>query len=185
MTEPLVTELHPLPQEPPAKAGRWLFAAVGAVANVMLVIMVAAILFQVVARYAFARPPFWTEELARYGMIWSGTLGAALAFWRSADPRFVEPGVVFGTRWERTTTLLALAPAVIFAGVLLYQSLFGPGQNLARGFMARNLSRTSEALEINLAWIAASFPIMALLILIAVMLQLTAILRRRRPGGLS
>ena len=50
--------------------------------------------------------------------------------------------------------------------------------------MARNLSRISEALEINMAFIAAAFPVMALLILIAAVMQLSVLLRRRRPGGL-
>ena len=159
--------------EPPAPR---LFGAVVGVANAMLTLMVLAILFQVVARYVFARPPFWTEELARYAMIWCGMLGAALAFWRGVDPRFVEPGVVFRS-WPRAAAALALVPAFIFAGAILYESLLGPGRDPARGFIGRNLTRTSEALEVNMALIAAAVPAMALLILVAGVLRLAKVLR--------
>ena len=33
------------------------------------------IAIQVVARYVFSEPPGWTEEGARYAMVWSGLLG--------------------------------------------------------------------------------------------------------------
>ena len=37
---------------------------------VLFVVLVSAVFFQVVARYAFNRPPVWTEELARYCQVW-------------------------------------------------------------------------------------------------------------------
>jgi TRAP-type transport system small permease protein len=175
-----MSDLTPVqPSEPPPRGGRRLFAAVEVIASTMLCVMVLAILFQVVARYIFANPPFWTEELARYAMIWCGTLGAALAFWHAADPGFVETGVVFRGRWARTGALLALIPAVIFAAVLLTQSLFGPRFDITRGFVARNLTRVSEALQVNMAAVASAIPVMALLILIAAAIKLTALLRRQ------
>jgi TRAP-type transport system small permease protein len=173
-----VTDLiTPQPGEPAPRAGRRLFAVVEIVASTMLAVMVLAILFQVVARYVFAHPPFWTEELARYAMIWCGTLGAALAFWHAADPGFIESGLVFRGRLARLGLLLGLLPAAIFAGMLLYQSLFGPRFDMARGFLARNLTRVSEALQVNMAGVASAIPVMALLILIAVAIKLTALLR--------
>jgi TRAP-type C4-dicarboxylate transport system permease small subunit len=168
-------------EEPPVAIGRRLFTLVGIVANAMVVVMVFAILFQVVARYIVANPPFWTEELARYAMIWAGSLGAALAFWRGADPRFVEPGVLFGAWGRQIGAWLIPVPALIFAGVLLYEGLFGPGMMFTRGFIGRNLTRTSEALDVNMAAITSALPVMALLILAAAITQLAMLLRRR--GG--
>ena len=175
-----MSDLTPTPPSEPPRAGLRLFAAVEVFASTLLSVMVLAILFQVIARYVFANPPFWTEELARYALIWCGTLGAALAFWHAADPGFIETGVVFRGRWARLGALLALLPAIIFAAVLLMQSLFGPRFDITRGFIARNLTRVSEALQVNMAAVASAIPVMALLILIAAAIKLTALLRRKQ-----
>jgi TRAP-type C4-dicarboxylate transport system permease small subunit len=51
--------------------------------NVLIVLMaalVAAVSWQVISRYVFSSPSSWTEEVARFLMIWVGLLGAAYAF---------------------------------------------------------------------------------------------------------
>src|SRR5205814_1523973 len=119
-----------------ALPGRRLFGWIEAAAGTMIAVMVLAILFQVVARYAFARPPFWTEELARYAMVWAGMLGAAAAFRRMVDPRLVEPGTVFRGKAGPAEKVLVVVPAMIFSAALLFLSLFGPNMDPARSFMA-------------------------------------------------
>ena len=47
---------------------------------VLMVAMVAAVSWQVISRYVFSSPSSWTEEVARFLMIWIGVLGAAYAF---------------------------------------------------------------------------------------------------------
>lgn len=39
--------------------------------GLLLAVMVFLVVYQVIARYIFSSPPAWTEELARYFMIWS------------------------------------------------------------------------------------------------------------------
>ncbi len=52
--------------------------------NVMLaslmVAMVVSVVWQVLSRYLFVVPAAWTEELARFLLIWIGMLGAAFAY---------------------------------------------------------------------------------------------------------
>src|SRR5210317_1428885 len=51
--------------------------------NVLIVLMaamVAAVSWQVISRYVFSSPSSWTEEVARFLMIWIGVLGASYAF---------------------------------------------------------------------------------------------------------
>ena len=48
-------------------------------AIVFLLLMLGAVALQVVARYVFFSPPAWTEELARYAMVWAGFLGATVS----------------------------------------------------------------------------------------------------------
>ena len=46
----------------------------------LMVALVAAVSWQVVSRYGFSSPSSWTEEVARFLLIWIGVLGAAYAF---------------------------------------------------------------------------------------------------------
>lgn len=155
--------------------GRRLFAVVELAAAGMVAVVLLAVLFQSLARYVFDNPPFWTQELARYAMIWAGALGAAAAFRRGLDPRLVEPGALFRGRLRTIAEGVALVPAAVFSATLLLASLFGPNLDPARSFMARNLGRVSEALQINMALVVAAVPVMAALVLLAVGFRLTGI----------
>lgn len=46
----------------------------------LMVVLVTAVSWQVISRYVFATPSSWTEEVARFMLIWIGVLGAAWAF---------------------------------------------------------------------------------------------------------
>ena len=46
----------------------------------LMAAMVAAVSWQVISRYVFSSPSSWTEEIARFLLIWIGVLGAAYAF---------------------------------------------------------------------------------------------------------
>jgi TRAP-type C4-dicarboxylate transport system permease small subunit len=46
----------------------------------LMAAMVAAVSWQVISRYVFSSPSSWTEEVARFLLIWIGVLGAAYAF---------------------------------------------------------------------------------------------------------
>lgn len=46
----------------------------------LMVAMVTAVSWQVISRYVFSSPSSWTEEVARFLLIWIGVLGAAYAF---------------------------------------------------------------------------------------------------------
>ncbi|MGO4839701.1 TRAP transporter small permease, partial [Rhizobiaceae sp. 2RAB30] len=59
-------------------------------AKAALVGMVCVIMLQVISRYGLRQPPAWTEELARYLMVWGGLLGATAAFRRATDPAVVQ-----------------------------------------------------------------------------------------------
>ena len=51
--------------------------------NVLIVLMAAmvtAVSWQVISRYVFSSPSSWTEEIARFLLIWIGVLGASYAF---------------------------------------------------------------------------------------------------------
>ena len=149
-----------------AAASRALDRAASAGAVMALVVLVGAVMLQVVARYAFRSPPPWTEELARYAMIWAGLLGATMSFKRRFDPAlFSNPG-------GRSPALAAAAGLVqsgvvlIYLTPILWHCFYGPGMNPARGFLLRHARTSADAMDFSTLWVAVAVPIMVMLVLV-------------------
>ena len=136
-----------------------------------LVLMLVLIAIQVVARYVFSEPPGWTEEGARYAMVWSGLLGSAVAFKAGGDPVMLRLKAFEGNAaiaWVRA------ASVVLFVAPILYFCLVGPDQDLSRGFLARSATRNTEAIGLSMAWFTAALPVTFVAILIHVAAGLAA-----------
>jgi TRAP-type C4-dicarboxylate transport system permease small subunit len=148
-----------------ARLSQWVdrFCRLGA--GGFLALMVVLIGIQVVARYLFSEPPGWTEEGARYAMVWSGMLGAAVAFKAGGDPVLLRLKSLEG---RAVIQWLRAAAVVLFLGPILYFCVFGPGWDLARGFMARSASRNSEAIGVSMLWFSAALPVSIVAILVHV-----------------
>ncbi len=146
-----------------------------------LVVMVAAVVTQIVGRYLLAQPPFWTEELARYAMIWAGCLGATVAFRRGVDPRLVDLTAHPRAALRRAAVLAGAVAAAGFLGPILWFGVFGPGMDPARGHVARMARRTSEALEIPMSWLAAAPAAMAFVILVHALIIVALSVRKTAP----
>lgn len=113
-------------------------------------VMLALVLFQVVARYLFQSVPVWTEEAARYCMVWGGLLGATAAFRADSDPRLIQPPKS-GARWKvAMASWIRSVGVVVFLGPVLYHS---------DRFLMRTWHRTSEALGISSMWIVLAVPL--------------------------
>lgn len=132
-------------------------------AALCILAMIGLVVLQIVGRYVFAEAPAWTEEAARFAMVWGGLLGGVVAFQNDADPSLtpVGPDKPLALRrvqaWSRTLCVAT------FTGVLLY---FAPG------FIARSSLRVSEALGWNLGLVGLIVPIYAGLILLLAVTKL-------------
>lgn len=135
-----------------------------------LALMVALIAIQVVARYLFSEPPGWTEEGARYAMVWSGLLGATVAFKAGGDPVLLRLQALEG---RPAIAWLRAAAVLLFLGPILYFCIFGPGMDLARGFLARSASRNTEAMGLSMVWFSAALPLSILAIFVHLAAGLT------------
>ncbi len=133
-------------------------AAVG-----FLSLMLLLVLFQVLARYIFQAVPVWTEEAARYCMIWGGLFGATVAFRTDSDPRLIQPPRTGPKIWMVAATWLRAAAVVVFLGPVLYHS---------DRFLARSLHRISDGLEVPMAWITVAVPITVVIILVHLLARL-------------
>ena len=138
-----------------------LFLAKTALAGMMLVV-----LLQIWARYGFDHPFTWTEELARYLMVWAGLLGATSAFKRKLDPTVVTvPDTASCPRRFFAKAFLVMAVA-IFLVPILYYSVYGADMNIERGFLWRSSNRTSPGLGINMAVVGFVVPLCCCVILL-------------------
>lgn len=133
-------------------------AAVGFLSLLLLLV-----LFQVLARYIFQAVPVWTEEAARYCMIWGGLFGATVAFRADRDPRLVQPPTGGSRAWIISATWLRTAATVLFLGPVLYHS---------DRFLARGLHRISEGLEVPMAFITVAVPLTVVIICVHLVAKL-------------
>ncbi|HVR28111.1 MAG TPA: TRAP transporter small permease [Thermoanaerobaculia bacterium] len=107
--------------------------------------------WQVATRFLLGRPSPWSEELARFLLIWLGLLGASYALGRRmhlAIELFARR--VQWRRWSRRFTLastLAFALAVLGAG----------GTHLVA--LQLELGQRSAALAIPMGWVYLALPI--------------------------
>lgn len=138
----------------------------GIIAMIFLGAMVYAIALQVVARYIFDSPPPWTEEVARYAMVWVGLLGATVSFKAGFDPVLAQipehlpkPLLLLAGIVRSLSILLFLLP-------ILWYSFFGPDFNFTRGFLARNWYLEAETFEISTFFVAIGIPIFVVLVLL-------------------
>lgn len=137
-----------------------------------VIFMLGAACWQVIARYALAQPPAWTEELARFSMVWAGLLGASCAFRLRSDPSLFpemrhRPGVA-----GRTLSLVRSLGVLIFIAPILWYSFFGPNMNPARGYIARLAGRQAETIDIPMTVFGLAIPVAFFLILLHLLAQL-------------
>lgn len=125
--------------------------------------MLVLVLFQILARYIFRAAPVWTEEAARYCMVWGGLLGATAAFKSDKDPRLIQPPRTGTKFWIISATWLRSLATVIFLGPVLYYS---------DRFLVRTWNRTSDALEIPLMWVTLAVPVTVAIIFFHLLVRL-------------
>lgn len=119
--------------------------------------MLIVIIIQIVARYVFASPPTWTEEIGKLLMIWGGLLGTSMAFKRRADIILYDPPDKKGfvNIFRRVVRFSAV---LLFAGVILYQS---------PAFLSRSLGVDFFGIQgVSVIWAASAIPCFIALIFI-------------------
>lgn len=115
---------------------------------VLFVVMVASVFGQVVMRYAFSKPLSWSEELARYAMVWQAMLAAALCARRGQHLALIQTEALplrFRAALRTTVTITVFA----LLAVLLWVSY-----DLA----SRATRQTTPGLGLSMSYIYASLP---------------------------
>ena len=146
-----------------------------------LVAMVVLIGIQVIARYLWKDPPGWTEELARYAMVWAGLLGATLAFRLRFDPILIRLKIFDRGGARILAEALRAVATVLFLGPIWFFCIFGPGYDVTRGYIARSASRTAEAMGVSMLWFTIALPLSITVIFV----HLLADISGRKPPAPS
>lgn len=143
--------------------------AAAATLSLALLAMAAQVFF----RYFIGDSIIWAEELARYALLWSAMIGAAVAYRQGAH-------VAVGALWDlipggvvRHLWRLIHLTVIAFAALMVWQGWFLSLRNFDR-------HQLSPALQIEIAWIYLAIPLGGLLIAVA---AAEALWFGRRPAG--
>lgn len=117
----------------------------------MMALMTLDVLWGVFTRYAMGNQASWTEELARFFLIWIGLLGAAYAS---------------GQRQHLSIDLLKNKPVRLIAAIII---LFAGGTMVIGGanlvLITASLGQTSPALKLPMSMVYLVIPLAGLLII--------------------
>lgn len=129
--------------------------------------MFVTVVVQIIARYVFSSPPVWTEDVARYAMVWTGLLGATLSFKTRSDAVLME------SVFPRPPHILAVcaqalqsSAVLIFILPVIYFCFIGLRGGFAKGYLARQSGLTADTLGIPMVWISIAVPVAMIIILI-------------------
>ncbi|MGD9033012.1 MAG: TRAP transporter small permease [Desulfobacteraceae bacterium] len=87
---------------------------------ILLAAMAVVVFLQVLFRYVLHLPLFWTEEFARYCLVWASLLGAAVALKRGEHIAVTFFLDTFPKRAARALTLFAQVSVVLILVVMVW-----------------------------------------------------------------
>jgi len=134
-------------------------ALLGKTLVLIMSIMVINVLWQVFTRYVTGNPSSFTDELARYLMIWIGVLGAAYVSGRNLH---VAIDILPTRSTKRTQKLLKTIVTFLVILFVLFAFVIG-GSRLV--YISYVLGQQSPALQLPLAVVYIIIPISGLLIM--------------------
>jgi len=129
----------------------------GAVLTVTALVLIA--FWQAAARYILQQPPAWTEELARYLMVWAGLLGASCAFRINADPSLFPNARDRTDQVGRVFSVIRAAGTFIFVTPILWYSVYGLNGKITSGYIARNSRIAAETIDVPMSVFAFAIPV--------------------------
>lgn len=122
--------------------------------------MVVGVTWQVVSRFMLSSPSSFTEELARFQLIWIGLLGAAYAFRRGAHLGLDLLTANMPIQAKLRTAMVANALAFVFAATVM---VYGGWQLVT---LILSLGQLSAALQVKMGYVYSVIPLSGILICI-------------------
>lgn len=127
-----------------------------------------AVLFaQVMCRYVFSLPLYWSEELAKYLMVYVTTIGAAVAYRNYAHPHLMIVTAMLTGSWLKWYDLVLRIPILIFFSVFAY---------VGWHYAVSNEWMTTPGMQISFFWPFFAVPLGAAAVLVYLVLDTANIL---------
>ena len=137
---------------------------------ILLTIMLASVLWQVISRYFLNEPSSLTEELARYCLIWIGTLGAAYAAGQNLHLSITIFPESLSIKGKKRLNVILNILIIIFASTVFCIG----GSRLV--YITNVLGQDSPALGLPLSFVYSIIPVSGVFIIIYEILEINKIL---------
>lgn len=125
---------------------------------ILMLVLVGSVTWQVLSRYLLGAPAFWTEELARFALVWVGVLGAAYA---AAHHEHLALSLFSARAGPRGRCVLRHVSRAAVAGFALTVMVVGGGRLVA---ITWQLDQVSAALGVPMAMVYSVVPLSGCLI---------------------
>ena len=143
----------------------------------LMALMLISVVWQVFTRYVLGEASDFTDELARYLLIWIGTLGAAYISGKKMHLAIdLLPEKLSGKANYRLNVVISLF-VMVFA---LFVMIIG---GLRLVYITFTLEQTSATLQIPLAYVYAILPISGMLIIYYKILDILNLKKDKTPGS--
>lgn len=129
--------------------------------------MTVSLSIQVVARYIFMKSFVWSEESARYCMIWMIFLGAAEVIFNSEHIKVTIVEDLLGGLGKKVIIIIQNIIGLIFSVILLWYSF--PQVKLASLAVSSNM-------DINMGIIYAIFPVAAIMMILGYLAKIVLLI---------
>jgi TRAP-type C4-dicarboxylate transport system permease small subunit len=124
-----------------ARTGAWIEKALVGICGLLLLFLVASVFFEVLIRYVIHAPTAWTEEVARFVLVWFGLLAAAVSA-RKGMHFAIRFGVMhFSARTRWIIRQCVNVAVILLLAIILKESV---------AYLDIVANQTSMATEINM-----------------------------------
>ena len=123
----------------------------------LMSVLILSIAWQVASRYFLRDPSSWTEELARFALIWAGLLGAVYAYRTNAHVGINILSLKASPAGRRRLEIISAICVIVFSIIVIV----GGGNLVA---LTARLEQTSAALGIQMSLVYAIIPICGVLL---------------------
>ena len=152
--------------DPFLKTRKFLDLLIYRICSVILILMVLDVTWQVTSRYILNNPASFTDEGARFLMVWLGVLGGALLFGRNGHLAVTFVTDKLNQASQKTLNIIIYIVIAVFA---IFAMIYG----------IRTMLQPSPAINIPMGYVYSIIPIGGFIILIYIVLNIVDILKGR------
>lgn len=145
----------------------------------LMALMVVCVTWQIISRYALGDPSPWTEELARFLLIWIGLLGGSYAYHVKMHLGLDLLSMRLRGRAKHMHEVFVHLVVIFFSAVVLVAG----GLRIVQ--MTSELKQYSAALEVPMSVVYYALPISGVMLILYALIALVEALRAAGADGVN